>query len=87
MNHNWLFIALPALMLAALNIKASISLARANCYERKQKTLQLVLVWVLPAVGGILVWKLASSSSATEIGAPGAGSDGFEANRKEEFFW
>ena len=87
MNQNWLIIALPVLMLAVLNIKASVALARANCYERKQKIIQFVLVWALPVVGGILVWKLAASSSATEISAPGAGSDGFERNQKEEIFW
>jgi hypothetical protein len=87
MNHNWLLIALPPLMLVALNIKASVALARANCYERKQKIIQFVLVWALPVLGGLLVWMLARSSSATEISAPCAASDGFERNRNEETSW
>lgn len=87
MNPKWLLIGLPALLLVALNIKASIALARANCYERKQKIIQFALVWIFPVIGGLLVWRLAADSSATEIGAPRAGSDGFEPEQSEHTVW
>lgn len=65
-----LIVAAAALILLALNIKASLVLKRAACYERKQKQLQLVLVWLLPVAGGILVWTLAAQSHGFD-GGPG----------------
>lgn len=85
--NRWLFIAPLALMLVALNLKASVALARANCYERRQKVIQFMLVWALPVAGGMLVWSLAATSSASETRSPRATDSNFEPNTHAEWFW
>lgn len=65
-----LTIAALALLLLALNLKASFILSRAACYERRQKVIQYFLVWLVPIAGGILVWALASQSYGYAGGAP-----------------
>lgn len=81
-----LIIAAAALMLLALNLRASFVLARTDCYERKQKLMQYFLVWLFPIAGGILVWALASQSYGYAGGAPSHGK-GVTPCRNEQTDW
>jgi hypothetical protein len=42
-------------VVVVLNLVATVCLMPSNLYSRSQKTLQSVLIWVLPFVGAILV--------------------------------
>jgi uncharacterized membrane protein YgcG len=48
----------------ALNAKATLVLSRSPYYGAKQKLFQLVLVWLLPIVGAVLVWSLATDTKS-----------------------
>jgi len=54
-------------IVSALNIKATLVLARSQYYETKQKLVQLALVWLIPVLGAILVWGLATDSPGERI--------------------
>lgn len=67
-----------------LNIVATVMLARSDFETPVQKMLQLVLVWIVPCVGSIIVIAVLRgarsdynprfrSDSATDVGLPGTG--------------
>lgn len=43
----------------ALNVYATVVLVRSPRYDAQQKWFQFGIIWLLPAVGAILVWSLA----------------------------
>jgi hypothetical protein len=48
--------ALSAIFLViALQLWVSIYVARSTLYERRQKQLQIALVWLLPVIGAVIV--------------------------------
>lgn len=49
-------------IVAAINVKATFVLAHSTYYSPKQKLFQLVIVWLLPVVGAVLVWSLATDT-------------------------
>jgi orotidine-5'-phosphate decarboxylase len=53
MKQIW--IGLVLLFLLALNLYASVLVVRDDCSARGQKIAQLVLVWLLPGIGALLV--------------------------------
>lgn len=55
-------LVLIALVILALNIKATLLLTHSSYYDAKQKVLQLALVWLVPVLGAILVWSLATDT-------------------------
>ena len=67
-------------VLTALNIKTTLVLARCAYYDTKQKLFQLALVWLLPVVGAILVWSLATDAPckrvSTDLNDRGGNDDG-----------
>lgn len=42
-------------IIAAVNLAVSIAVARSHYYERTQVVLQVLLVWVLPVVGAVII--------------------------------
>jgi hypothetical protein len=60
---NIVLLILVAIILV-LNVKATWVLVRSSYYDAKQKLFQLALVWLLPVLGAILVWSLATDSSS-----------------------
>jgi hypothetical protein len=48
-----------AILLSGLNAAATFVLVRSGRYDRGQKILQTLLVWLVPVVGALLVWALA----------------------------
>jgi hypothetical protein len=74
---NIVLLILVAIILA-LNVNATWVLVRASYYDTRQKLFQLVLIWLIPILGAILVWSLATDSSgkrATTDLTDGSGSD------------
>ena len=51
---NWT-VAVFLTLVVILNLVATVCLMPSAAYSRSQKTLQLVLIWLLPLVGAILV--------------------------------
>lgn len=54
-------------IVAAINVKATLVLARSSYYDPKQKLFQLALVWLLPIVGAVLVWSLATDTKTERV--------------------
>ncbi len=46
------------LLIAAANVLASILVARHALYSHSQKALQILLVWLVPVIGAIVVWQV-----------------------------
>jgi hypothetical protein len=42
-------------LLASLQLWVSIHVARSSLYERRQKQLQIALIWPLPVIGAVIV--------------------------------
>jgi len=67
-------------LVAAINLKASLVLARSTCYSQGQKWVQLGFVWLVPVVGAILVWSLAEDRQTdrvtTDLSDQGGNDDG-----------
>ena len=59
---NIVLLILVAIILV-LDVRATWVLVRSSYYDAKQKLFQLVLVWLIPVLGAILVWSLAADSS------------------------
>jgi len=56
-----------AIVLVALNLYVSVKLLRSDAYTRLQKALQLVIVWLLPVVGPILVLTLIQGAQRSAV--------------------
>lgn len=71
---------LIATLLVALNIKATLALAKSSRYEKKQKQLQVALIWFVPFIGSLLVLSLVNDSPGTRVTTDladrGAAADG-----------
>lgn len=57
-----LLLILVASIVLALNIKATLLLNGSTYYAANQKMLQLVLIWLVPVLGAILVWSLTANT-------------------------
>jgi len=55
------------LLLVALNIYATLSLAKCSSYEPIQKWLQGFIIWVFPILGALLVLSLAKGESTEKL--------------------
>lgn len=53
---------LLAAIVTAINVKATLVLTHSTYYGTQQKLLQLALIWVLPVMGALWVWSLASGT-------------------------
>ena len=60
-----LLVYASATVLAVINALVSIAILRSIQYSRAQKIAQVLLVWVFPAAGALVVW-LVLSHTATE---------------------
>jgi hypothetical protein len=49
---NWMIYSLA--LLALLNFAASVAIIRADSLARAQRSVQIVLVWLVPVVGAVL---------------------------------
>lgn len=58
---------LLTVLVFGLNSAATYILVRSHRYDRRQKTLQALLVWVVPVVGALLVWSLARDTKADRV--------------------
>lgn len=58
---------LLTILLVGLNSAATYSLVRSQCYDRRQKLFQALLVWFVPIVGALLVWSLARDTKVSRI--------------------
>ena len=72
---------LLAVLLVGLNSAATYILVRSQRYHRRQKILQALLVWLVPVIGGLLVWSLARDTKADRVTtdlSDRAGLDGYK---------
>lgn len=58
---------LLTVLLFGLNSAATNILVRSHRYDRLQKTLQALLVWVVPVVGALQAWLLAKDTKADRV--------------------
>ena len=63
---NIVLLILVAVILV-VNVKATWILVRSSYYDARQKLFQLVLVWLIPILGAILVWSLATDSAGKRV--------------------
>jgi hypothetical protein len=63
---NILPLILAAIILV-LDIIATRVLISSPYYDKKQKLIQLGLVWLVPVMGGILVWTMASEPASGRV--------------------
>lgn len=56
-----LLLILIASIVLALDIKATWLLSRSSYFDANQKILQLVLIWLVPVLGAVLVWTLTAN--------------------------
>jgi hypothetical protein len=86
-----LIFAVAAAVLFGANALGSYAVGRSDFYDSRQKTVQIVLVWLLPIVGVLLVggvlWSNYARPSPTgehpehkipDFAWPGGGSDDFQ---------
>ena len=82
------FIAVVALCaVLALNVRASLLVARDALSERSKKVMQLALVWLLPILGAILTLAIHRSSekpSHRYSRAPDAGDEVAQGGRSQK---
>lgn len=68
-------------MVVAINVKATFVLAHSTCYDLNQKIFQLAIVWLVPGVGALLVWSLATDpkvkQSTTDLQECSGYDDGY----------
>jgi phosphate/sulfate permease len=58
-SHLFIFAAIGIALL--INIAVSVMIARRDNFEKAQKVLQVLLVWLIPFLGGIIVWAILRS--------------------------
>lgn len=58
---------LLAVLLFGMNSAATYILVRSYRFDRRQKTLQALLIWVVPVVGAFLVWSLARDTKTDRV--------------------
>ena len=63
---NIILLVLVALA-TILNVKAMLVLFRSPYYDTKQKIFQLGLVWLVPILGAVLVWSLATDTKTERV--------------------
>jgi hypothetical protein len=77
-----MFVALiSTVLLGGLNAAATFVLVRSGRYDRGQKILQTLLVWLVPIAGALLVWALARDTNASRTTmdlTDGNGLDGYK---------
>lgn len=54
--------------LIGMNIAATLKVHASSFYERNQKSIQYVLIWLVPVLGAILCYGLARQDSGPRIG-------------------
>ena len=72
---------LLAVLLVGLNSAATYILVRSQRYERRQKILQALLVWLVPVIGALLIWTLARDTNENRVTtdlSDRAGLDGYK---------
>ena len=72
---------LLTVLLVGLNSAATYVLVRSQRYDRRQKILQALLVWLIPVIGALLVWSLARDTNANRVTTDltdRAGLDGYK---------
>jgi len=67
-----------------LNLKASWVLSNSTYYDKKQKLIQYFLVWLLPVLGGVLVWSIAVETSRKRLSTDLSDNFGYGANSPSE---
>ncbi|MBM3116622.1 hypothetical protein [Jeongeupia naejangsanensis] len=53
------------LLFASLNALVSVAVCRSVLFDRMQKALQVLLIWLLPVIGAVLVGAFLVSQSST----------------------
>ena len=61
-----------------LNAWASLVAIRSPRYDNNQKWLQVLLIWLLPIVGAILVWSLAHDAQSKQMTTDLSNQSGFD---------
>jgi len=61
MERTELVLAFGAATVALYQVWVSVQLLRSTLYEPKQKGLQLLLVWLIPIIGAVIVHSLMRS--------------------------
>lgn len=80
---NILLLILISIILG-LNLKASWALSHSTYYDKKQKLIQYFFVWLLPVLGGVLVWSLAVETSSKRLSTDLSDHFGYGANSPSE---
>ncbi|MBI3716708.1 MAG: hypothetical protein HY255_12015 [Betaproteobacteria bacterium] len=47
-------------VILALNVIATTSVSRCDSFDKRQKTIQFFLIWLVPVFGGWMAWALSS---------------------------
>ena len=63
----YLVLIVIAILLLALNIKATLVLVRSPRYNLLQKWLQCALIWFIPIIGALLVLSLAKDEPTERV--------------------
>lgn len=61
MERTELFLVFGAVVIALYQLWVSVWLLRSTLYERRQKGFQLVVVWLVPIVGAVIVHSMMRS--------------------------
>jgi len=61
-----------------LNALATFIAIRSPLFENKQKWLQILVIWILPLGGGLLVWYFARDTLHRKMTASSDGQDGID---------
>jgi hypothetical protein len=74
-------LAVLSIFVIGLNVAATYVLVHSLRYDRRQKSIQAVLVWLVPIVGALLVWSLARDTNVSRVTtdlADRGGLDGYK---------
>jgi hypothetical protein len=74
MRFLLILFSLAALLLIAFNIRVTVLALRSSVHSSLQKSLQILLIWLLPLVGGIVTHQV-HAGREWKRGKPFDGSD------------
>ena len=71
-------LVVPLALGVALNAYATAVLIRSSFYDARQKWYQLLVVWLLPLIGAVLVSSLARDTKSRRLGGDLRNRNGFD---------
>ena len=56
--------------LAIANVAMTVLILRSSAYQRRQKLLQLLLIWLVPVLGPVIVWSFLRGIEGQRVATP-----------------